>query len=1257
MNLRLLSSLLLPAILVACSGGGGQDVRSNLQDIFEPGAQVSAQQRSMIYAYPAPGQTEVIPLTPIALRFSHPIGAEFTPAKLKQAFTLCEEAFVVDSKCALAGKVDFSVGLSKKAIIGADNKFVYIKDSNGAPTKEIDTLEDRYGVVLRPLSPLKEKTQYRIISNDLMLDTGKINEDGTVEPGDKRNVAVQAADVGQPLIFTTRAALEGPVNARSTSLTKFDVEHITPDPSSFLLGNEGLGLFDFSTIRLQMTQPVDEKTLSYGLGASDSIKLIDASNKLVPAAILVSGNKISVDPIQDLIAGKTYTLSINSRLKSLKGMTFSGSSKFSSFSFTPILANNGESAKSMVPTAGISALLGSNVNEVPVASPLLGQGKRAPKPQASGDLIANLGTPANIKNIQSAVVPLRVKRNSKLTAGNLVVKLDGLVPAKLETGTLTIKMISDANGLILPNRYSLSPFSPSIVVLEMDLAVSAENDTSNGAFTQNVMHVPVSGIARFSPDKNQILIDAIGTIELKILGTDNAVGELALQLLVNLNETPTEDNTAEAAPSVQSWVPGLTARLRDDLLISRVVKAAPSATSDKLGLQSGTVSGGQLMRPGDPVIVNFDQIMDVESFRATGLNTPITLTDKLNGQSVPFSWRLDGVSLIITPDAAFQHGKTYSVKLSRSIKSLAGVALAEKTLEFTLPSLAAGDATPNPDGRPDTRRPPVVLGVYPGFPCGVMAGSRNVTNNIQGKCAGGKTSDEEIPLPFIDPRRAITVTLSQTVQRTGAKAVKLGTVCNDPGASFRVERVSAAGACLDVVAGALAGTVRELTFTPDEPWKAGEIYRYVLGSSGLSSATCSANSICGTNNLPLQTQLIAQSFAEVSNPQHGGPPMEIFFKVATTPAKGSVVNLRLLPNADVDANFRFEPERGEAMPSCAQGDMQGIPATGNYSCDTPNGALLLPDVSRVGGSFNGAATRLALGCTEGVDGGICEEKQFLRVSSALSATLDGFKKTNGQIITEADFASLCSATAMAGNPGAIDIFIDPGLIVTNGADIYAEIGLTLKASPVTNVINDLINLIPVLGPILTGAIDQGANLLNQVVPIVVDQPINTGPLVFRMRHLKPTYDSAGKINGTAPASRIPGKLVGDCDANGKAVKPSLSTVISLYTDIPEIDAKAEVGLLKTLADLGIPVIGDIAGLAGIPITPDTQSNTDITNLAVSGSVEFLPDGRLTVRLVNDAPVRLRAGLTGLGGLVAGELFVKVPEKRFVLNSALAPLKN
>ena len=1262
MRLVKLSAVLLTTALAACSGGGGgSDVRSNLQDIFAPGASISPQQRSMVYAYPAPDQTEVIPATPIALRFSHPLGMqEFpsTPAGLQalaSAFTLCKAD--AQGACVANSRVALSAEFSKKMITAP------------AEPSGMLTVDDRTTVVLLPgsrLAPvlLDEKTRYRLLSNGLMLDTGDVDSAGNATRGQdgQRTVAVQAADVGQPLIFTTRAALEGPVNARMTNLTRFDVEHLSPNPDSFLLGNEGLGLFNFSTIRLQMTQPIDLKSAIYG----SSVRILDAARQLVPATFLVKGNQISIDPTADLDPTQRYTLAITSGLKSLNGSTFNGASSFANFSFQPTLASNGESARSMVPTAGLSALLGVPVNKVPVASPLLGQGDRAPQPQAAGTLIANLGTPSNVTTVKGAVVPLRVKKGGLLQAASLVVRLDGIVPANLETDTLNIKLISDANGLLLPNRYSLSPFAPGLVQLQLDFAVSAKNQTSNGAFTQDILHVPVTGITRFNTKDNQILIDAIGTIELKILGTDNAVGVLALQLIVDLDDAPVLDQVAPVTPVVDSWVPGAEVVLmKGPLNIPLVdVNANNTALPGQLVIPNRVaVPGGQLLRPGDPVIVNFSQIMDVESMRNRGNVQPIKLTG--NGAPVPFTWRLDGVSLIITPNQPFAHGVPYVVTLSNDITNLDGTRLSSVPLSFTMPVLAAGDAAPNPDGGPDTRRPPVVLGVYPGYPCGVMAGTRNIAGDIQGKCVGGKVTDEDIPLPKIESRRSISATFSQTVQRTGANAIRLGATCNDPNGSFRVERINAAGACIEAVPGALGGTARELRFTPNDPWVQGELYRYILGSSGLVSSTCSAGSICGTNNLPLQTQMISQTLAPISNPQHGGPPMEIVFKVDPAPANVSALTLRLLPNADVDANFRHEPTRGEVRAQCFNkalgGDGNTLQPSG--SCDTPNGALLIPDTTTGPGSpnegtafeglaYNGAASRFALGCTEGETAGICEDRQFLRVSSALSASIGGFKP-DGNFPTNAQLqASLCSPEALN---GGIEVLIDPSLIVTNGADIYAELGLSLNASPVTGVLAGLINAIPVLGPILTGAVDQGANLLNQVVPIVVDQPLFTGPLVFRMRHAMPDLSASAGPRDIVRSDKIPARIEGGCE-NGIPKNPTLTTSISLYTDIPEIDARADVGLLKTLTDLGIPLVSDITDLVGIPIDQDVRSNIDITNLAVSGTVEFLPDGRLTARLVNDQRVRLSANLSALGGLVAGSLFVTVPEGRFVLNSALAPIK-
>ena len=54
------------------------------------------------------------------------------------------------------------------------------------------------------------------------------------------------------------------------------------------------------------------------------------------------------------------------------------------------------------------------------------------------------------------------------------------------------------------------------------------------------------------------------------------------------------------------------------------------------------------------------------------------------------------------------------------------------------------------------------------------------------------------------------------------------------------------------VEGSLEVGVRHLTFTPDQPWEAGTLYRYTLASetSGCASA------ICSEDQLPLQTALL-----------------------------------------------------------------------------------------------------------------------------------------------------------------------------------------------------------------------------------------------------------------------------------------------------------------------------------------------------------------------------------------------------------------
>lgn len=1132
--MRLLAIPLLLTLLAACSGGGAPQ-RATVPALPAPGAGIAKEQRSLVFAYPAAGQTEVAPAAPIVLRFSHPLTAtaDAIPAlvSLRAAGDSTDTAYAASF---------------------ADGK---------------------RSLILQPSQPLREQTTYSV--------TGTV----PLESGDTPlQVPGKAA-----LNFTTRAAFEGPGGLQRRG-GQFGVVQLLPERTGPLIGDKPFGPLEFSTLRLQMTQPIDPRTAIYG----DTVNLRQGSD-LVPARLLVTGNHLTIDPVNDLDAGKGYSIVLAPGLRSSFGAALTGGYEHA---FTPMSVGTQTRVAITLAKDLDSRLLGSPVNQVPVASPVLGQGANAPKPQAGGTLAADLAELARFRAFDPAIIPLRVPRNNVLRAGNLEVKLDGQVPAGLNTGDLTIRLISDANGILLPNRYSYALEAPGLVMLEMDISVSAQDSTSNGAFTQNILHVQAAGIATIDQARNVLRVEAVSTLELKVLGVDNAVGVLALEMESDLKPGAVIESDT-VAPAVQSWVPGA------------VINDLP---------------GGEFLRPGDPMMVNFTEAMDPASFLSAGA---LALT-RDGGVPEPFSWRLDGSSLVVTPVTPFQHGVNYRLAVGADVSDLAGNRTGLlNNFDFAIPSRAPVSAR---------SRPPVVLSVYPGYPCPIEAGSRNVGSGIQGRCAGGQTSDDLLPLPSIEPMRAIDVVLSQSLN-TGS--VRLGASCG-AASSFRVERIDSAGNCLGVVSGLLDARPRELHFTPDQPWVVGQLYRYVLGSNNnltSSVADCSGSqSICGANGLPLQTQLIARTISDARNPQRGGPPMEIWFRGGNS-LGGSNIGLRVLPVHDVDANFYLDAsERRSNSYSEAGAVLPGLCGTGTLSnrnddatkgrCVASNGALLQTDRITTGTSFTGAATRFALGCFSGVGsedepggtaGRDCQGNQFLLISASLAARLG---------------SSIDTPTGKA-----IQVTINPGMVVTSGAFIYADLGLTPNASPGSQALFSALGQIPVLGPLINTAVNTGAGLIDGLLPIGAKDATNTelpegtiytGPLVFRMRH--PAGN--GPILGTIRS--VGSKLV-------------LETQLDLYTDIPELNATAS-----------------ILGQSAIPIEHNVRSNVDLSatatpangsgSIKVSGEVKFLPDGRLTVRLSNKEPVRLTADLSAVGGLLAGALKVRVAAGRFIIDASLAPLK-
>ncbi|MDZ4386543.1 MAG: Ig-like domain-containing protein [Moraxellaceae bacterium] len=1247
--MRYLAVLLTAVLLTAC-GGGGTRQTPVLPDFPDGSGNINPSQRGLVYMYPAIDQVEVSTLAPLALRFSHPIDVDGIDYSDPAAITLVKSYF---------------------DIVEDATNVVFPKNNY-----ELTIVDEGFGLFIRLKDnvSLKPGTTYRIQSNNVTAPSNPINKGFKLNTGDPDQAYIRLPKPTFPkLKFTTRAALNGSIAAQSSACTTavcdFKLLRSFPDPNSFLI--DSFPFLTFSTIRLQFSQPIDPKSINYSSGASGTVRLIAPAGidaGLVPARVLVNGNKLVIDPLESLLPGVSYSLDV-SGLKSIFGNSLAG---FSPMTITPTANGELKSVKIFVanteldknfneildpvtgqPIPSVSKLAGIVANKVPVESDILGRGKSAPAPQAAGELVSQMVfTPVR------DVIPIRVAAGSELTSGSLKVVLGGEndpdkpgVEANLATGTLSIKLISDATGLLLPNKYNGSLEAPRLVNLIMDVAVSAANPTANGDFTQDVLHVEVNGIARFLPN-NKLEIDAIGVVELKILGVDNAIGVLNLKLLSNL-ETPGPQAPNKVTPFIQSWVPGATVNLDETQGVALVF------------------GGGDLIRPGDALAVNFGSIMDANSARLPNA-VRVFKGDTVGAVTtlVPdTSARFDGATLVI--NAALEHGKFYRIDLDPTqIKDLAGCPLAMmgdacapvpagsdpidlSSLTFSIPKLVA---------TPATVRPPVALSVYPGYPCPIAEGSRELAGPQsawrQGRCRGGKASDDRLPMPVIEQSRDIKVAFSQSI---APQSVALATQCNGA-ASIRVERVDASGNCLGVVPGKLIVKPREVQFTPNQSWQVGQLYRYVLGSNNdmrSSAANClGQQAICGVNGLPLQTQLISQNYDDVAEPKRGGPPIEIFF-VGGTDKSGANTALRVLPVTDVDANFTFEPgsspTNGEnwARKSDGTACSPGTVGAANNdatpgACIMPNGALLQPNTVD-GPSFGGAATSFALGCRIGTQsegqpqGANCQGNQFLLITAALGAKL-------GELVPDTASDRV--------NDFKVKVEIDPAIVITSGADIYATLGVTPEANPLVGTLYGALCNIPLLGQPLCAGIQSGSALVNGLLPITVPQPLKTGPLVFRIRY---PDDSGSPILGFIRS--VPNPKAGQPGETDTI--PELEATLNLYTDIPELNA-----------------IASALGIEAIPINNDAKSNTDLSaktpemrpgfggtdcsgtsganrgsgSIVVTGKVNFLPDGRLTVSLKNKEPVKLTACLDALGGLIGGYLKVIVPSERFVIDASLAPIK-
>ena len=1010
-------------------------------------------------------------------------------------------------------------------------------DADGDPVAfEFSVVDDGRGVVLRPQDELDPIADYQVVLQGI----------------DANGEEVRVPDGA--LNFTTRAALEGPADLQKES-PDFEVASIFPDDET------QFKTMDFSAFRLRTSHPVDEETVVYG----DTVSLT-RDGQLVPAVLLSKGNALTVDPVDDMTPGVEYVLSVD-------GVVSRFGDPIASFerTVTPIKTSSPtgqrETLVTEVPAADpnlgcladnvrVSPLTGEPINCVPVIGTLL---EDQTVSKQTGNVFGELAFPPAFPD----VTPLRVARGSRLVGDALEVLVGGQVPVGFNSGDVTVEMVADATGYLFPNPTSASPNAAKNLRLFLDLSTTTDDARANGAFTQNLLHVELVG--RAIVRDGVLRADAISVVEPRVLGVEDNYGLLSFRMESYRDQTTAPD------PLNDQTRPMLQALTQDDG--SRQLSWQPGEFADR-------------MVPGEPIVLLFTEALDPNSI-VEGVSLRLTK----GGMDEPFSWKLDGNALVITPDNPVDYGVEYVVETTPDITDLSGNSLMNlnpldgtNQLTFTLPTYVEGE---------DVQRGPFATTVYPGFPC---ATSDELDLNAfggmgsQGVCVSSSPESEQVevdrmPITDMPANRAIRVRFSQNMDPA---SIELGR-------TFIVEEVDAGA-----VEGNLDVGVRHLTFTPDQPWEAGTLYRYTLASetSGCASA------ICSEDQLPLQTALLLGNERD-----QGGPNMDIVFRGAA--ATDSVFQeLNNLPSVDVNYNFAIDD--GES------------PVTDDSLPVPPNATRILPNQGGAGDENTGGGLVTAANTGCGFEGAPpyteddfeqCDARRLLYAAGALNTEILGFVEAEEL----PDYVD--------SDRGGVAVRILPTTLGLTNLDATAVIGVDLNAADGETTLA----ILPVLGdaldtvleglgdiPLIGGVLDTVLGPTQDIGLIPIETA--TGPNIMRVRY----EPDANNERTEAPVGYI---VPGDNPEAGDL--PRFVIQFDLLFDAPQ---------------LSLP-LGLDNNAKGLPIG----------QIILEGPMDFLPDGRLFIGLKSREPKEVNLDIT-LGPLSGGQVRLLIPEQGINLSYQSVSIK-
>jgi len=714
--------LALGALLLALPGCGGGDNG----DPYQP----PALSDGVIFTYPIDGQTDV------------PLGTRFYVTFSKDA-----DANAVNQPCSVDAGGAVSGNL---CLLGPGNSLVPLQATVHGPVVEFET------------DQLQAGTYYHLYVRNDVIGVTDTNLPASAPLLGFRTSQTHSISGAAPTVIAINGEDPQVYSGSAPSAARYP-------------------LMDFATMRVEFSEPLDEKTVV--VGSSFELVAVDGATETpVAGALMVRRQHLSFDPDQDLTPGQTYRLKLGAGITDLNGENFSAAS----YELVPqdsntcncvinqqfnVTAGYGEAG---FPTT--STLTGHTLNAIDLYSPLIGANAINLRDTT---LQARLADPSHF----GGLIPFVIRKGAALPITGLDLALGGKVPANLRTADIRASFISDVTGYMDRNPYR--PYSttpndakaPVFVYLIFDLALTATDAQGNAVLNQTIPHVQATGVARIHA--GVLSIETVRTLELDLLGLARAPAHLVLGIQSDLQAVVPADMDA----------PTLTA--------------------------SYPVAGATDFPVRDAISLTFSEPLDSQG---VAVNDQIILTDVGAGTQVPMQLEWDGSSLLLQPESPLQYGKQYQVQLS-GLQDLAGNALSLSAVDPTGGSGSFSFKVENPAA---TAVAPMVSSVFPGNACALTAADAD----FAGRCVGGLSGDEKYLPASLPPQGRIEVQFTQPMDPA---SLTLGTSCNT--GAVRVEQLDAVGNCVAVVAGTLLTDSRALRFTPAQPWQEGSAYRLTLASS------------------------------------------------------------------------------------------------------------------------------------------------------------------------------------------------------------------------------------------------------------------------------------------------------------------------------------------------------------------------------------------------------------------------------------------